>query len=268
MSGPELFSVTTRETRYLGRRFVYPYDSAIGQRIARGEEWDAVLRTEVSALLPGEQPTICEVGSNIGASLLQILAVKPHARVVAFEPSARFRPFLVHNLQLAGFDQVDVFPQALGREPGSMWLYNQSTTASAADLTDQGYEWSSKDLVTVTTLDQVLHHDQPVDLVKIDTDGFDFEVLLGAEATLRRHRPILHFECIPSRSAIDGLNWLQRLGYARLACLGSTGQLVGITEAPRQVMAWAEADASGYCDVVSCPEGSLAEKRLVTLEFS
>jgi hypothetical protein len=125
-----LGSVPIRVEEYLGRPFICPRDSLIGEFIGRGKEWDAVLRRIVSVLVPGEEPTICEVGSNIGASLLQMLAAKPDARVVAFEPSARFRLFLEANLGLAGFSHAEVLPLLAGRRAGSMWLYNNASSAS------------------------------------------------------------------------------------------------------------------------------------------
>ena len=66
--------VGTAETTYLGRRFAYPSDSIIGWQIAAGGEWDPILRPITAALLTERAPVLCEVGSNIGASLLQMLA--------------------------------------------------------------------------------------------------------------------------------------------------------------------------------------------------
>ena len=273
VAGIEMGSVPTRETLYLGRPFVYPYESGICESIARGNEWDAVLRTVVLELLPGEEPTICEVGTNIGASLLQILAAKPHARVVAFEPSARFRPFLEHNLELAGFDHVEVSPLLVGRKPGSMSLYKSGTSATAVSAFYRpGHEPRGKELVEMTTLDEVFRDRGPVDFIKVDTDGFDFEVLRGAGATLKRDRPILYFELEPRclvelapEAPVEGLSWLQSVGYRRLVCLNPAGQLIGTTDEPAQAIAWAEADY--YCDLLACPEGSASEARLEAIKF-
>lgn len=274
VAGIELGTVPVRETLYLGRRFVYPYDSGIGESIARGNEWDAVLRTVASELLTAEEPTICEVGSNIGASLLQILAAKPHARVVAFEPSTRFRSFLERNLELTGFDRVDIFSMLVGREPSSTWLYESSLSATTISATYRpGHEPRGKELVEMTTLDEVFRDRGPVDFIKVDTDGFDFEVLRGAEATLKRDWPILYFELEPRclielapEAPAEGLSWLQGVGYRRLVCLNRAGRLIGTTEDPEQAIAWANADY--YCDVLVCPEGSASEARLEAIKFA
>jgi FkbM family methyltransferase len=261
-------SVPIRETLYLGHPFVYPSDSLIGAAfIDKGKDWDITLRTIVPVLLPKEEPVICEVGSNIGASLLQILAVKPRARVLACEPSDRFRPFLEHNLELAGFDHVEILPLLMGSKSGSMWLYNNSSSASVVSADYDGHEPRGKELIEMTTLDDVFRDRDQVDFIKTDTDGFDFEVLRGAEATLRRDRPILFFEFdvdLLSEPLAD-LMWLQSVGYRRLVCLAPEGELVGMTENPEQVVAWA--GAREYCDVLACIEHSAAEARLGRLLF-
>lgn len=117
----------------------------------------------------------------------------------------------------------------------------------------------------MTTLDEVLQG--PVDFIKVDTDGFDFEVLRGGEATIRRDRPILYFEL-----AVDllpaprtDLSWLQSLGYRQLMCVTQRDKLIGITKDSEQAIAWA--NASGHCDVLVCPEGSPSEARLEHLEL-
>lgn len=272
VAGIELGSVPVRETLYLGHPFVYPYNSDIGNIIAGGHQRDTILRKVVSELLPKKEPVICEVGSNIGDTLLQILAEKPCARVVAFEPSARFRPFLERNLDLAGFDQVEVSPLLVGREPGSMRLYEYNTTASAVTTHVDGYERHGKPLTEMTTLDEVFRDRGPVDFIKVDTDGFDFEVLRGAKAILKRDRPVLHFEFAPyclvelaPSEPIEGLTWLQSVGYRRFFCLNPMGELVGVTDDPEQATAWAEANT--YCDVLACREGSASEARLESIEF-
>src|SRR5260221_8931521 len=248
-------------TTYLGHSFVYPLDSVIGREIALGEEWDALLGTIIPALLPMDEPVMCEVGSNIGASLLQLMKVKPHAQLLAFEPSDRFRPFLERNLERAAISHVEVSSLLVGKCQGTMWLYNTSSSASAAraryDLKPR-----RKQLVTMTTLDEVFRQRPRVDFIKVDTDGFDFEVLRGAEETLARDSPVLYFELFPtllSAPAAD-LMWLQSTGYRHFVCFTSPGKLLGVTDNVEQTLAWAGAEL--YCNILVCREGSPAQRRI------
>jgi FkbM family methyltransferase len=247
-----------RTTTYLGRPFLYPADSLIGRSIAKGQEWDAVLGPLAARLLLEDAPLVCEVGSNIGASLLQILSAKPRARVLAFEPSDRFRPLLERNLKLAGFGHVEIVSMLLGRASGRASLYNNGSSASVLPAEYDGHEPRGTQMADMTTLDQALHGRGPVHFIKLDTDGFDFEVLRGAQDVLRRDKPVLFFE-LPVHlltSPQADLAWLRQFGYHRLVCLtpSPAARVIGTTTDPDEAISWAQ--ASGYCDVLVTNEAS------------
>ena len=242
-----------RVTTYLGHEFAYPIDSMIGRHVARHGDWDAILARIVVQAFPEDEPFICEVGSNIGASLLQILRGKPRATVLALEPSNDFRPYLERNLRAAGYTNVRVLPLFVGAQPGTTWLYNNETTASATGPEYADHEARGRQQVEVRTLDEVLSAEPRVDFIKIDTDGFDFEVLQGAERILRKQQPLLFFELAPGMVADSQarLSSLQALGYERLICLspGQHAAVIGVTRDPDRAVAWAT--ELGYCDVLS-----------------
>ena len=231
--------VPSGKTTYLGHPFVYPLDSLIGRKIASGKQWDANLTVIIPAMLPDDEPEICEVGSNIGASLLQILKVRPHARAIAIEPSQRFLPFLQRNLQLAGIDRVEVLPLLVGRSKGTVRLYNNASSASVGQERPE-LKARRKQAVTMTTLDEVYRQRPRVDFIKVDTDGFDLEVLRGAEETLKRDAPVLYFELFPALVSTStpeaDLEWLQGIGYSRFACFTPPGKLLGVTDKVEQAL--------------------------------
>ena len=75
--------------------------------------------------------------------------------------------------------------------------------------------------VEVSTLDTELSDFNQIDVMKIDVEGFEYEMLLGAQKVLERCRPVLVLEFSPSfyneRSETIGrdiLQTLQNLGYA------------------------------------------------------
>lgn len=250
---------------YLGQRFIYPAYSWIGAQISSGAEWTPILR-DLAGLLE-EDACIVDVGSNVGASLIQMLAVRPAAQAIAIEPSARYLSCLRYNLN--GFAHTEILPVALGRRKGQTWLYNNTTSASVVNMHYCGFESLGKQLVKMRTLDDVMRHRGPASLVKVDTDGYDMEVLRGAGGVLRDDQPIVYFELEPRllRQAPDvDLAWLQSLGYRRLVCLDANGRYIGITDDPGKAIMWARApSAEGYCDVVCCAAGTERENRLLGL---
>jgi FkbM family methyltransferase len=247
---------------YLGFPFHYPRDNLLGAHIAGGHEWDGIFRTTLPALLPQSDPSICEVGSNIGASLLQILAAKPEARVIALEPGDLFRAYLERNLELAGRAGVEIIPLLAGADDKPAHLHHDMSSGTPRE----GGHLPYCQPASMTKLDTLLGPRPGIDLLKVDTDGFDFEVLRGAEAILRRDRPILHFEFAPMLMQTDpvaDLNWLRSLGYELLACLHPAGLLLEVTEDPAALLRWA--DRFTYCDLLACPAGSDAERRFEQL---
>ncbi len=255
---------TVKVTSYLGRDFAYPADSMIGRHVAARGAWDAILATIVDLAFVEPDPFICEVGSNIGASLLQILRGKPGARVLALEPSEAFRPFLMRNLAAVESHAVRVSPAFVGSQAGTTWLYNNETTASAWGPEYADHEPRGRQLVEVDTLDRLLSGEGRVDFIKVDTDGFDFDVLAGGEHVLQRDRPLLFFELAPDLApdSATRLGHLQELGYRRFICLspGQAAAIIGVTEIPDQAVEWAS--ASGYCDILCCNSEALGGEAL------
>jgi FkbM family methyltransferase len=260
-------SATNLVATYQGQRFVYPARSWIGAHIASGAEWTLALR-DLAGLVE-ENACIIDVGSNVGASLLQMLAVRPAARAIAIEPSVRYLSCLRENLNSAGFSHAEIVPVALGRRTGEMWLHNNTTTASVVNMHYCGFEYLGRQLVKIRTLDDVLQHWGRASLIKVDTDGYDMEVLRGAEVVLRDDRPVVYFELEPRllhRDPNADLAWLQSLGYRHLVCLDAAGRYIGTTDDPERAVLWARAPSSrGYCDVVCCMAGTELEERLLRL---
>ncbi len=243
--------IPVRSVTYLGHPFVYPPDSQVGQAIGREWEWDAVLRPMVEALVAEDDPIICEVGSNIGASILEILLVKPRARIFSFEPSDAFRAVLLENLRLAGFATQEVLPYIVGSAPGQGFIYTDATSGSVQELP----HYARSQPARVVSLDEILEGYAPVRFIKIDTDGNDVEVLRGAAGILARDRPAVFFEFCPSLMPADPvaeLEWLQAAGYPQLVCFDHLGHTVGVTEDAGQAAGWSI--DHGYCDILAPPD--------------
>jgi hypothetical protein len=87
----------------------------------------------------------------------------------------------------------------------------------------------------MTDLDSIIHHHQlsRIDLVKIDVDGGDWDVLLGAQNTLRKFHPLLVIEVTTHQKEIH--QTLVEIGYTHI--LDMKGQPVVVGNWPPNLIA-------------------------------
>ena len=144
---------------------------------------------DVRAVLggPASASVLFDVGANVGLTVTEMQVVFPQARIYAFEPNPR------------------TFAELESRHGGSATLENLAVGSAAGRLTLHATPYSTNDSllapawknaqsekveVDVVTLDDYCarHDIAAIDLVKIDTQGFDLEVLRGAERLLSGRR--------------------------------------------------------------------------------
>lgn len=122
-----------------------------------------------------------DVGANIG-SYTVIASGAVGARTISFEPVSISFERLVDNVYLNRLvDCVTLFNVAVGAETGELEMMADQDTINRV-VTGQVYS-GVKVKVPVVTLDGVLAGRVPK-LIKIDTEGFETEVLRGAVRTL------------------------------------------------------------------------------------
>jgi FkbM family methyltransferase len=144
--------------------------------------------------------TVIDVGANAGqfATLLRH-QVGFQGKIISFEPNPRVAQRL---LERSKNDKLwTVVTCALGREPGQMSLNLTKESVFASFLTplpeilDRGGEIVERAQVRVSTLDTELPYDMCLSrtFLKLDTQGFDLEVLAGASNAVR-NIPLLQVE--------------------------------------------------------------------------
>jgi FkbM family methyltransferase len=142
---------------------------------------------KVYQLLARDSRTIVDVGANVGctALLFSQLAQEVHA----FEPSRHTFAVLQSNLARAEVANVRARRMALGSSRGTLELVSSPTfrAGSFVGSLAQVSEGHVSEQIDVVPLDDLAL--DAVDFIKIDTEGFDGEVVRGAAETLRKHRP-------------------------------------------------------------------------------
>jgi len=154
-----------------------------------------------------ENVSVCiDIGANAG--LYSCLAASRGKQVVAVEPLATNLARLYRNLFLNKFLDVEVYPLGLSSKPGLLPIYGVHLTASFVRGWAKAKE-ARYSIVPVTTLDILAasrFEGLPM-LIKIDVEGFELEVLRGAERLLSMTpKPIWLVEIVLTEQIPGGMN--------------------------------------------------------------
>ncbi len=172
--------------------------------------------------------TIVDVGANVGDTVAAMAPAAPQAHFLCVEPDPTFFRYLEVNAARvrAALPRVSItLRQSLvGRQVQRARLEGGGGTAHA-QLDAGGLEAVRLDaLVAGAAL-------PPLSLLKSDVDGFDFDVLDSAMASIAAQHPMLFFECQPLEPAqLEGflalLPRLQAAGYRHWAAFDNFGQVL------------------------------------------
>jgi FkbM family methyltransferase len=133
-----------------------------------------------------------DVGAHEGAVLREIVQLAPGGRHVAWEPL----PAFAHRLR-AEFPSVEVREAALSDRAGERDFAHVVDAPGWSGFVARPVP-AGGPVETITVrcerLDDALPKDVNPIFVKVDVEGAEEQVLLGATETLRRHRPVVAFE--------------------------------------------------------------------------
>jgi len=137
-------------------------------------------------------------------------------RVYSFEPHPGTRKELAKVLALNELENVTVVPCALSSKTGAVTLYyvGNHKLSSLAPVKDTNYGENKTMISEVDTIDHYCTQQQidHIDFLKIDVEGFEYDVLLGAQRMLQNHAiKTVQFEMWEKNQHI--INLLLRYGY-------------------------------------------------------
>ena len=131
-----------------------------------------------------QRSIIADIGAHIGTMTVPF-AKRGGGFVHAFEPMSQNLRLLRLNLEQNDIHNVEVHANALGSREEFVTLTSDNDASSASHrITGPG-------VIPVKTLDSF---GLDLDLIKIDTEGYEPNVLEGARDTIRRCRPVVFFE--------------------------------------------------------------------------
>jgi FkbM family methyltransferase len=143
-----------------------------------------------------------DIGANKGDYSERILNIMPNAKVIAFEPQPLACNFL-KKIQSKYINRLNIVNKAVGDKLSSMDLFYRDDASELASLNKDIMEFNDvrkankikKVKVKVITLDNFVFSKEfefkpnQIDLVKIDTEGYEYEVLLGMKKIISKVKP-------------------------------------------------------------------------------
>lgn len=185
------------ETDFAGLRYRGHTTNLIDRQVFfLGSYERGILRLMEEILSARGRPVFVDVGANVGVHTL--FASRLCERVVAFEPWRPVRDRLAEHVALNHLLNVIVRPEALGAVCERRSFYeplpeNLGMGTFVPELQNATNPILELDIVPGTEA-FALADIERVDLIKVDVEGFEYEVLTGLLPFLRTHRPVLIFE--------------------------------------------------------------------------
>lgn len=215
------------QVRGLETAILVPFSHQMPVYRAIHPRYDALLLALAEHIRQREPLAMVDVGANVGDS---ILAAHPRSddTFIAFEPHSAFIDYLRHNL--AVLQDIAILTLACGSSDGDVVLGEASRGTAGSSMADGGGL-----RVASTTLDSAVAHvwnGRLPNFVKIDTDGFDTDVIDGAMGTLSKRATWLLYECdirLTQGGAarhVATLRSLRAAGYVSAAAFSNTGEFL------------------------------------------
>jgi FkbM family methyltransferase len=152
-----------------------------------------------------------DVGAHVGFfTLLFARLCGSDGFVYAFEPNPRNLVYLRKHMDMNGVTNVAISPIALGRKREYMF-FSDSCGSEVGCLSQE----PTKLIVPVDSMDNLLAAGviKPPDIIKIDVEGAELDVILGAERTLRQYKPRLFIAIDDQKNEVPLLHFLRAIGY-------------------------------------------------------
>jgi FkbM family methyltransferase len=172
-------------------------DAGIGRELRKYHIHEPILTRLINPFI-NNGDTILDIGANIGYyTLLFAHRVGLDGLVIAVEPEPNNFTLLTLNLQLNNIKNVRLYQVAIGDSVGEAKLYI-SDFSNWHSLRTKNPEKAKNIQVPLTTIDALRRDlNRPINLIRMDIEGFEVQAIKGGEQTLKYDRPYLVMEVHP-----------------------------------------------------------------------
>jgi FkbM family methyltransferase len=168
---------------------------------------------------------VIDVGANVGDTSVPLFDANPSLIFMCIEPDDYYFKFLCKNTANKGGGFV-LRKSLIGTKSESFTLKGGGGTKTAKSNVEGSMRHESLDsLVKVSNSDEI-------SLIKTDTDGWDHDVILSGQITIKRFKPLIfsEFQLVNSSSIhnyIKAIRMLREVGYDQAFIFRNVGQYHG-----------------------------------------
>jgi FkbM family methyltransferase len=200
--------------------------SHYGDVLETGVSWAYETQYLEPYVEPGD--VVVDVGANYGYTTTYFAnEVGPDGYVLSLEPEPQTRRLLEHNVSSCGYANVSIVPAAAGERAGSLTFWRSATNFANhslnRSLVPNVRDSVEVDVVTVDELCATRLGDRLPTVLKVDVEGWEWEVVQGARQVLEQARPAIWLEYWPDGIRANGhepadvLDLFDTLGYVTTA---------------------------------------------------
>ncbi len=178
--------------------------------------------------------TVVDVGANIGFVTTMLASlVGPSGTVLSFEPSWLTYSKLLKTIAVNNLTQVVPYNVGIGATRETLKLVPVSKSSGNNTLVPsmvcKGTHHETVDILALSDIPEI--RDRRVTLLKIDTEGYELQVLQGAREIIGRDMPVIYTELGGSGAYADTtlqvIDLLGKLGYDTSSASGVDWGTVG-----------------------------------------
>jgi FkbM family methyltransferase len=183
-----------------------------------------------------EGDVIVEAGANIGYyALLESRLIGNKGKIYAIEPVPANMELLRKNIALNGYTNIETYQLAVGDVPGvaSMYLTSQRNLPTLRDIKGTNKEefFTEEIKVQLATLDDFLRDKKYPSFIRMDVEGYEYQIIKGMKETLAKKLPLkifieFHFHLLKKEETIEIFETLRQAGF-RIEVAASEAPMAG-----------------------------------------
>ncbi len=143
-----------------------------------------------------DQEFVIDVGANCGDTLASMVTTNNNLNFICVEPDENFIKYLKNTVKIIQEKlscKIITSQSLAGKDLKSVILEGKNGTKHAV-LTKKSNNTISSEYLDDITLKNLKPLDK-ISLLKVDVDGFDYDVLNSSKKIISKYEPLLFFEC-------------------------------------------------------------------------